>query len=149
MGIKLHHVSKIGHRPQCVNHFSAIYTPHSIIYSLRNNLLLRCWSYILAVCPLDFEFLLFMGYMISKKLIGMVTSSNGKIFHVTDPLCGKSPVTGEFPAQRPATRSFDVFFDLWLNKRLNKQSWGWWFETPSRLLWRHCNELRGLSNMEG
>ena len=45
---------------------------------------------------------------------------------------GDSPVTGEFPAQRPVTRSFDVFFDLHLNKRLSKQSWGWWFETPSR-----------------
>ena len=45
-------------------------------------------------------------------------------------LCaGNSPVTGEFPAQRPVTRSFDVFFDLQLNKRLSKQSWGWWFET--------------------
>ena len=31
-----------------------------------------------------------------------------------------SPVTGEFPAQRPVTRSFDVFFDLRLNKRLSK-----------------------------
>ena len=37
---------------------------------------------------------------------------------------GNSPVTGEFPAQRPVTRSFDVFFDLRLNKRLSKQSWG-------------------------
>ena len=55
-------------------------------------------------------------------------------------LCaGNSPVTGEFPSQRPVTRSFDVFFDLHLNKRLSKQSWGWWFETPSRPLWRHCN----------
>ena len=55
-------------------------------------------------------------------------------------LCaGNSPVTGEFPSQRPVTRSFDVFFDLRLNKRLSKQSWGWWFETPSRPLWRHCN----------
>ena len=46
-------------------------------------------------------------------------------------LCaGNSPVTGEFPAQRPVTRSFDVFFDLRLNKRLSKQSWGYWFETP-------------------
>ena len=35
---------------------------------------------------------------------------------------GNSPVSGEFPAQRPVTRSFDVFFDLRLNKRLNKQS---------------------------
>ena len=43
-------------------------------------------------------------------------------------LCARnSPVTGEFPTQRPVTRSFDVFFDLRLNKRLSKQSWGWWF----------------------
>ena len=33
---------------------------------------------------------------------------------------GSSPVTGEFPAQRPVTRSFDVFVDLRLNKRLIK-----------------------------
>ena len=52
---------------------------------------------------------------------------------------GNSPVPGEFPTQRPVTRSFDVFFDLRLNKRLSKQSWGWWFETPSSSLWRHCN----------
>ena len=48
-------------------------------------------------------------------------------------------VTGEFPAQRLVTRSFNIFFDL--NKRLGKQSWGWWFETPSRSLWRHCNVI--------
>ena len=52
---------------------------------------------------------------------------------------GNSPVPGEFPAQRPVTRSFDVFFDLRLNKRLSKQSRGWWFETLSRPLWCHCN----------
>ena len=40
-----------------------------------------------------------------------------------------SPVPGEFPAQRPVSRSFDVFFELHLNTRLSKQSWGWWFET--------------------
>ena len=55
-------------------------------------------------------------------------------------LCaGNSPVPGEFPAQRTVTRSFDVFFDLRLNKRLSKQSWGWWFETQSGSLWRHSN----------
>ena len=32
-----------------------------------------------------------------------------------------------------------VLFDLRLNKRLRKQSWGWWFGTLSRPLWRHCN----------
>ena len=52
---------------------------------------------------------------------------------------GNSPVPCEFPAQRPMTRTFDVFFYLRLNKRFSKQSWGWWFETLSRPLWRHCN----------
>ena len=52
---------------------------------------------------------------------------------------GNSLVTGEFPSQRSVTRSFDVFFDLRLNTRLSKQSWSWWFETPSRPLWRRCN----------
>ena len=52
---------------------------------------------------------------------------------------GNSPVTREFPAQRPVTRNFDVFFDLCLNKRLSKQSRGWWFETLSRPLWPRCN----------
>ena len=52
---------------------------------------------------------------------------------------GNSPVPGEFPTQRPVTRSFDVYFDLRPNKRLSKQSWGWWFETQSRPLWRHRN----------
>ena len=40
-------------------------------------------------------------------------------------ICARnSPVPGEFPAQRPVTRSFDVFFNLHLNKRLSKHSWG-------------------------
>ena len=100
----------------------------------------------------------------------MMTSSNGNIFRVTlyegihrspvnsphkgqwcgalmfslicakiNPLCGE--FTDEFPSQRPVTRCFDVFFDLRLNKRLSKQSWGWWFETPSCALWRHCNVI--------
>ena len=51
----------------------------------------------------------------------------------------KWPVTCEFPAQRPVTRSVDVFFDLSLNKLLSKQSWSWWFEAPSCPLWHFCN----------
>ena len=42
----------------------------------------------------------------------MMTSSNGNIFRVTGPLCGEFTGPGEFPAQRPVTRSFDVYFDL-------------------------------------
>ena len=62
-------------------------------------------------------------------------------------LCeGNSPVTGEFLSQRPVMWSFDVFFDLRLNKWLSKQSWGWWFETQSRSLWRHCNVIKRINS---
>ena len=66
-------------------------------------------------------------------------SSNGNIFRVTGSLCGEFTGPGELPTQRAVTRSFDVFFDLRLNKRLSKQPWGWWFETPSWSLWRQFN----------
>ena len=85
--------------------------------------------------PIIFTF----WYPVSKGVVFMMTSSNGNIFRVTGPLCGEFTGPGEFPAQRPVTRSFDVFFDLRTNKRLSKQPWGWWFETPSWSLWRHCN----------
>ena len=51
----------------------------------------------------------------------MMTSSNGNIFRVTGPLCAAFTGPGEIPTQRPVPRSFDVFFDLRLNKRLSKQ----------------------------
>ena len=63
-------------------------------------------------------------------------------------ICARnSLVTGEFLAQRPVMRSFGVFVDLRPNKRLSKQSWGWWFGTPSRPLWRHCNVLGNFKNV--
>ena len=54
---------------------------------------------------------------------------------------GNSPVTGEFPSETPVSRSFDVFFDLRLNKQLSKKSRGWWFEAPSHQLWCHSNVI--------
>ena len=54
---------------------------------------------------------------------------------------GNSPVAVEFPAQRPVTRNFDVFCDILLNKRLSKQRWCSWFDTPSCPVWRHCNDM--------
>ena len=70
----------------------------------------------------------------------MMTSSNGNIFRITGHLCG------EFTNHRwiPCTSlmwSFDVFFDLRLNKWLSTQSWDWWFETSSRSLWRQHNAI--------
>ena len=63
-------------------------------------------------------------------------------FSVKLAICaGNSPVPNEVPTQRPVMRSFDVFFDLHLNKRLSNQSLGWWFETLWRPLWRQCNVI--------
>ena len=72
-------------------------------------------------------------------LVMVRSTSNGNIFRVTGPLCGEFTCDRWIPAQRPLTRSFDVFFDLHLNKSLSKQSCGWWFEKPSCSLWHHCN----------
>ena len=69
----------------------------------------------------------------------MMTSSNGNIFRVTGHLCGE--FTGErwIPRTKDGDAEFWRFFYLRLNNRLSKQSWGWWFETLSRPLWRHRN----------
>ena len=62
-------------------------------------------------------------------------------------LCtGNSPVNGEFPSQRSVMQSFDVFFDLCLNKWMSKQSWNWWFEMPWCSLWCHCNDSYGWTH---
>ena len=70
----------------------------------------------------------------------MMTSSDGNISRVTGHLCGE--FTG--PRWIPCTKASDAelwfFFDLRMNKRLSKQSWGWWFESPSWSLWLHCND---------
>ena len=73
------------------------------------------------------------------QFLVMMTSSNGNIFRATGTLCEEFTGHREFPPQRPVTRSFDVFFDQRLNKRLSKQLRSRWFKTPSRSLWRHCN----------
>ena len=63
-----------------------------------------------------------------------------EIFSALLALCVRnSPVTGEFPSQRPVTRSFDAFLPAPWIKRLSKNSCGWWLQTPSRSLWRRGN----------
>ena len=56
----------------------------------------------------------------------MMTSSNGTIFRVTGPLCGElTGHTGEFPAQRPVTRSFDFsLICAWINRWENNREAG-------------------------
>ena len=104
--------------------------------------------YILCCFAVLKKFFREMSYwLLSWKTVqsySMMTSSNGNIFRVTGPLCGEFTGPGEFPTQRPVTRSFDVYFDLRLNKRLCKQSRGWWFETLLCPLWCHSNGMQGL-----
>ena len=88
----------------------------------------------------DLQVLHFVWYP-ADRFFNMMTSSNENIFRVTGHLCGEFTGPGEFPTQRPVTRSFDVYFDLCPNKRLSKQWWGWWFETLSCSLWRHRNDI--------
>ena len=69
----------------------------------------------------------------------MMTSSNENIFRVTGPLCGEFTGPRWIP-RKASDAELWCFFDLRPNKRLSKQSWGWWFETLSCSLWRHCND---------
>ena len=68
-----------------------------------------------------------------------MTSSHGSIFRVNGPLWGESTGHRWSPSQRPMGQSFDIFFDLRLNKQLSKQLMRRWFGAPSRSLWHHGN----------
>ena len=65
----------------------------------------------------------------------MMTSSNGNIFRVTGHLCGEFTGPRWIPRTKASDADLDVIFDL----RPSKQWLGWWFETLSSPLWRHCN----------
>ena len=67
--------------------------------------------------------------------------------HQIEPFPALLSMCGEFAGHRwiPLTKPSDA--ELWIcvwceYKRLSKQSWGWWFETPSRSLWRHCDDTQ-------
>ena len=117
--------------PLCLSHYSNYFILLIIIYSrfVRGiHLLLSCHD------------------VIMKKILetqrGTWWRHQMGTFSALLALCaGNSPVPGEFPAQRPVTRSFDVFFDLRQNKLLSKQPLRWWFETPPGTLWLHCNDF--------
>ena len=60
-----------------------------------------------------------------KLDLGMMTSLNGNIFRVTGHLCGEFTGPRWIPAQRPVTRSFDVFFIcVWKNGWVNNPGAG-------------------------
>ena len=85
-----------------------------------------------------------IALLIILEMAAMMTSSNGNLFRVTGLCVGNSPVN--FPHKGQSRGPLMFFFYLRLNKRLSKHSWGWWFETPSRPLWRHCNAILGTGS---
>ena len=70
-----------------------------------------------------------------------------KHFRVTGPLCGNSPVVVSSLCKCQWRGNLIFFLDLRLTRRLSKPTWGWWFETPSRPLWRHYNVTNQLHAM--
>ena len=133
-GLKLYHASKRGSRRLLQYHGSEYSNPpppptHTHTQSLETHLDLKSRTSIWIFTSVVILFFTWWRHQMET-------------FSALLAICaGNSPVPGEFPAQRPVTRSFDVYFDLRLNKRLSKQSWGWWFETPTRSFWRQCNEI--------
>ena len=87
------------------------------------------------------QLLVLHGFPLQRlsNMDSIMTSSNGNFSALLAICAGNSPVPSEFLTQRLVMWNFDVFFDLCPNKLLSKQMWGWWFEMPSRPLWRHCN----------
>ena len=75
----------------------------------------------------------------SRLMFCMMTSSYGNGSRVAGPLWGNPPVTSGFPSQRISNADFNIFFDVSISKRLNKQSSRRWFETPRCSTWRNCN----------
>ena len=88
------------------------------------------------------------GYIWIQKLLEISRNMLTRWRHQTETLSallalcdGNPPVTGGFPSQRPLTRTFDVFVDLRLCKRLSKRPRHRWFKTPSHSLWRQRNDF--------
>ena len=79
------------------------------------------------------------GWTINRLHHGVI-KWNGNIFHVTGSFCGEFTGDQWIPLTKAVTQSFDVFFDLRLNKWWSKQFRHRWFETPSHSLWHHCND---------
>ena len=81
----------------------------------------------------------------------MITSSNGNILAFLALCARNSPVTGEFPSQRPVMRNFDVFFNLGLNKQLSKLS-RWSLHLCSFCCWTnntYISETRAVPFLPG
>ena len=58
----------------------------------------------------------------------------------------RAPVNSTHKGHWRGALMFSLIF-AWI--QLSKQSWGWWFETPPRPLWRHCNVASSIKSLWG
>ena len=80
----------------------------------------------------------------------MMTSSNGNIFRVTGHLCGEFTGDRWIPRTKASDAELWCFLWSWINGWISNRRWGWWLETPSCPLWRHCNDAsHGLPSFLG
>ena len=81
---------------------------------------------------------LFRCFCIQFSSVIAIMTSSIEIFTALLAICvGNSPITGEFPSQRPVTRNLDVLIYAWTNGWINNRDAG----DLRRVLWRHCNAV--------
>ena len=110
---------------KCIFSISNIYISHKTSCFMSGLVPIMAWyqtSYKPLSDPMTTQFTDSYTYMHHPASISMMTSSNGNISALLDICAGNSPVPGEFPAQRPVTRSFDAYFrcawiKCWVNNR--------------------------------
>ena len=96
----------------------------------------------LCIIALECRFFIYTWHELVNTVLEARWRHQMETFSALLALCaGNSPVTGEFPSQRPVSQSFDILFHLRLKKRLSKQSRRRWFQTPLCSLWRHWNKI--------
>ena len=109
---------------QAISHYLIQCWPkYHMVTRVKNSMLTRGWEtvvfWLLAGIPITF----LTVWLISQNVLFIMRSwwhHQMETFSALLVICaGNSPVPDEFPTQRPVTRSFDIFFDLRLNKRLS------------------------------
>ena len=130
---------------------AGLFTPPAVVYhqlGLRQWLvessvqaITRTMADLISVAPLETKFIAMLSNVPPTKRPWW--RHQMKTFSALLAICtGNSPVPGEFPAQRPVTRSFGVFFDLRLNKRLrNNREAVDLRRYRAQYDVRHCNDL--------
>ena len=112
--------------------------------SLNSNICLSTLLFDPHICR-NFEKYEMLRYIKVLILGHRISRHQMETFFALLALCaGNSQVTGKFPSQRPVTRSFDIFFNLCLNKRLSNQSRRRWLDTIAlnmTPMWSHTHFL--------